>query len=67
VAKEVMMSMRMAPEAGSSLTNHHAPAPAINSTAAESYSSNYKGVMLCDRPGIEVSASYGGGGGEHAG
>merc|ERR1719326_1692102 len=54
-----MMSMRMAPEAGSTLTNHHAPAPAIQSSAAESYSSNYKGVMLCDRPGIEVSRDVG--------
>lgn len=54
MAKEVMMSMRMAPEAGASLTNHHAPAP-MAAAATESYSSNYKGVMLCDRPGIEVS------------
>ena len=54
-----MMSMRMAPEAGASLTNHHAPPPAVTK-AAESYSSNYKGVMLCDRPGIEVSRADGG-------
>lgn len=60
MAKEVMMSMRMAPEAGAALSNHHAPpAPAA---AADSYSSNYKGVMLCDRPGIEVSKNLGGGG-----
>jgi len=56
------MSMRMAPEAGASLSNHHAPPPAPMA-AAESYSSNYKGVMLCDRPGIEVSRDIGGGGG----
>jgi len=53
-----MMSMRMAPEAGASLSDHHAPPPAI-SAAPESYSSNYKGVMLCDRPGIEVSRDVG--------
>jgi len=53
------MSMRMAPEAGAALTNHHAPPPAVTK-AAESYSSNYKGVMLCDRPGIEVSRADGG-------
>jgi len=59
MAKEVMMSMRMAPEAGAALSNHHAPPPAP--AAADSYSSNYKGVMLCDRPGIEVSKNVGGG------
>merc|ERR1712046_9125 len=53
--------MRMAPEAGASLSNHHAPPPAP-AVAAESYSSNYKGVMLCDRPGIEVSRDVGGDG-----
>jgi len=62
MAKEVMMSMRMAPEAGAALSNHHAPPP-VPQVAAESYSSNYKGVMLCDRPGIEVSRDAGGGGG----
>merc|ERR1712224_682441 len=54
--------MRMAPEAGAALSNHHAPPPAP--AAADSYSSNYKGVMLCDRPGIEVSKNMGGSLGE---
>merc|ERR1711865_759529 len=65
MAKEVMMSMRMAPEAGASLSDHHAPPPAI-SAAPENYSSNYKGVMLCDRPGIEVSREVGGSDGTQA-
>merc|ERR1711988_1484970 len=52
--------MRMAPEAGAALSDHHAPAPVAAAAAAESYSSNYKGVMLCDRPGIEVSRDTGG-------
>jgi len=55
MSKEVMMSMRMAPEAGAAFTDHHAPqAPPVAATE-NNYSSNYKGVMLCDRPGIEVS------------
>lgn len=53
------MSMRMAPEAGASLSDHHAPPPAP-AAAPENYSSNYKGVMLCDRPGIDVSRDVGG-------
>jgi len=62
MSKEVMMSMRMAPEAGANLSDHHA-APAPTQIAAENnYSSNYKGVMLCDRPGIEVSRTANEGG-----
>jgi len=49
------MSMRMPPEGGASHADHHAPKPAATQEAsADNYSSNYKGVMLCDRPGIEV-------------
>lgn len=49
------MSMRMAPEAGASIsTAHQAPKPAATQPVSDNYSSNYKGVMLCDRPGIAV-------------
>lgn len=49
------MSMRMAPEAGASISAaHSAPQPAPTQAVADNYSSNYKGVMLCDRPGIQV-------------
>lgn len=53
MSKEVMMSMRMAPEAGNSMAEAHSSAP-VGRTTDNNYSSNYKGVMLCDRPGIEV-------------
>lgn len=61
MAKEVMMSMRMAPEAGADLSSHPA-GPAPTQVAENNYSSNYKGVMLCDRPGIEVSRTANEGG-----
>merc|ERR1712070_609578 len=54
MSKEVMMSMRMPPEGGASHADHHAPAATQPAASADNYSSNYKGVMLCDRPGIEV-------------
>jgi len=60
MAKEVMMSMRMAPEAGANFSDHAGPAP--TQAAGNNYSSNYKGVMLCDRPGIEVSRTANEGG-----
>eukprot|EP00658_Telonema_sp_P-2_P043668 TRINITY_DN3157_c0_g2_i1.p1 TRINITY_DN3157_c0_g2~~TRINITY_DN3157_c0_g2_i1.p1 ORF type:complete len:458 (-),score=147.91 TRINITY_DN3157_c0_g2_i1:273-1646(-) len=52
MSKEVMMSMRMPPEAPAAATA--APSRNAASSGADAYSSNYKGVMLCDRPGIQV-------------
>lgn len=48
------MSMRMPPEGGASIADHHAPRAPAPTQVADNYSSNYKGVMLCDRPGIQV-------------